>query len=58
MKIQNADDPAITDETIAQAFIQQFGVETFERGDKAIRANSVSAYAMNPVLQSNHERLI
>lgn len=41
-KSQNADEPAVTDDTTGKAYVEQFGLETFERADKAVLANKAS----------------
>jgi Vta1 like len=38
-------DDAITDDAAGQAYVEQFGLETFERADRAVRANKVTKYA-------------
>ena len=43
MKSQHPGDVAITDESIAAAYIQNFGLEVFERADKQMRNNTVNA---------------
>ncbi|KAL9093782.1 MAG: hypothetical protein Q9159_000084 [Coniocarpon cinnabarinum] len=47
MKSEHAQDAAIADESFAPAYIQRFGTETFERGDKAIRSNTVTAQTVD-----------
>jgi hypothetical protein len=42
-----AEDPAnetITDDLSASAFVEQFGLDVFERADNAVRANRVTRY--------------
>lgn len=41
-KIKYADDDAIIDDTAGQAYVEQFGLETFERADRAVQANKVT----------------
>ena len=43
MKTKYADDPAIVEEQIAQAAVQRFALDIFEKGDKPMRANNVTA---------------
>ncbi|KAH0539116.1 hypothetical protein FGG08_004354 [Glutinoglossum americanum] len=42
MKSQNADNDAILDDMAGQAYVEQFGLETFQRADNAVRANKAS----------------
>ncbi|KAI9668812.1 MAG: hypothetical protein M1831_000881 [Alyxoria varia] len=42
MKTAHAADSAFTDDLAGQAYVEQFALETFERADKAVRANAVS----------------
>ncbi|KAI9806961.1 MAG: hypothetical protein M1833_002619 [Piccolia ochrophora] len=42
-KVENPDNDAITDNVAGQAYVEQFGLETFQRADKAIQANKVSS---------------
>ena len=42
MKTQYASDDTITDDVAGQAYVEQFGLETFQRADNAVRANSVT----------------
>ncbi|EEP81836.1 predicted protein [Uncinocarpus reesii 1704] len=37
-----ADDDSVTDDTAGQAYVEQFGLETFHRADNAVRANKAS----------------
>lgn len=39
---------AVSDDVAAQAYVEQFALETFQRGDNAIRANTVGPYATPP----------
>lgn len=41
-KSKYADDDAIIDDTAGQAYVEQFGLETFERADRAVQANKVT----------------
>jgi vacuolar protein sorting-associated protein VTA1 len=38
-------DDAIIDDTAGQAYVEQFGLETFERAERAVKANKVTKYA-------------
>ncbi|KAM3086184.1 hypothetical protein ACMFMG_000322 [Clarireedia jacksonii] len=42
VKAQNADNDAILDDTAGQAYVEQFGLETFLRADRAVQANKVT----------------
>jgi len=44
MKAENADNDAMVDDVAGQAYIEQFGLETFQRADNAVRANRASRY--------------
>jgi vacuolar protein sorting-associated protein VTA1 len=46
-KSRQADNDAITDDVAAQAFVEQFAIETFQRADNAVRANKASAYVVH-----------
>jgi vacuolar protein sorting-associated protein VTA1 len=41
-KAANANDETIIDDTAGQAYVQQFGLETFERADRAVQADKVT----------------
>ncbi|OAX80559.1 hypothetical protein ACJ72_05104, partial [Emergomyces africanus] len=41
-KSEHADDDTVTDDTAGQAYVEQFGLETFQRADNAVRANKAS----------------
>ena len=41
-KAQHADETAVTDDIAGKAYVEQFGLETFERADNAVRANKAS----------------
>jgi len=41
-KSEHADEPAVTDDVAGKAYVEQFGLETFERADNAVRANKAS----------------
>ncbi|MCJ1479058.1 hypothetical protein MMC13_007742 [Lambiella insularis] len=41
-KLEHSDDDAITDDVAGQAYVEQFGLETFQRAENAIRANKVT----------------
>jgi vacuolar protein sorting-associated protein VTA1 len=42
MKTQNAGNDAILDDMAGQAYVEQFGLETFQRAENAVRANKAS----------------
>ncbi|EEQ86370.1 hypothetical protein RJZ56_007070 [Blastomyces dermatitidis] len=41
-KSEHADDDTVTDDAAGQAYVEQFGLETFQRADNAVRANKAS----------------
>ncbi|RMZ87619.1 hypothetical protein DV736_g5154, partial [Chaetothyriales sp. CBS 134916] len=41
-KEENVDEPAVADDVVGKAYIEQFGLETFTRADNAVRANKAS----------------
>ncbi|KAL1980762.1 hypothetical protein VTN96DRAFT_3569 [Rasamsonia emersonii] len=41
-KNENADNDAVTDNVAAQAYVEQFGLEVFNRADNAVRANKAT----------------
>ncbi|WEW58743.1 hypothetical protein PRK78_004211 [Emydomyces testavorans] len=41
-KAQHADNDAVTDDTAGQAYVEQFGLETFQRAENAVRAKRAS----------------
>lgn len=43
-KSENSDNDAVTDNVAAQAYVEQFGLEVFNRADNAVRANKASRY--------------
>ena len=43
VKLEHAQDDAIIDDTTAQAYIEQFANEVFQKADKTMRANQVTA---------------
>ncbi|KAI9684584.1 MAG: hypothetical protein M1822_005672 [Bathelium mastoideum] len=43
VKAENATNDAIQDDVVAQAYVEQFGLETFNRADSTIHADKVSA---------------
>lgn len=45
MKTEHADDDAIVDDTAGQAYVEQFAQQTFDRGEKVLRADKVTRYA-------------
>ena len=44
LKNQHASEDIVVDDFAAQAYIEQFGLETFQRADNAMRANKASRY--------------
>ena len=42
MKTKHSKDDAIIDDTAGQAYVEQFGLETFERAERAVQANKVT----------------
>ncbi|KAF6809063.1 vacuolar protein sorting-associated protein vta1 like protein [Colletotrichum sojae] len=42
IKTENANDEAITDDTVGQAYVEQFAQEAFDRAEKVMRANRVT----------------
>jgi vacuolar protein sorting-associated protein VTA1 len=42
-KLENPANDAIHDDIAAQAYVEQFALETFERAEKQVRANKVTA---------------
>lgn len=48
MKTEHADDDAIVDDTAGQAYVEQFAQQTFDRGEKVLRADKVTRYAPLP----------
>lgn len=45
MKTEHADDDAIVDDTAGQAYVEQFAQQTFDRGEKVLRADKVTRYS-------------
>jgi len=41
-KAQHADEPAVTDDIVGKAYVEQFGLETFERADNAVKADKAT----------------
>ncbi|KAL9093953.1 MAG: hypothetical protein Q9165_003876 [Trypethelium subeluteriae] len=50
VKTENAANDAIQDDVAAQAYVEQFGLETFSRADTAVRADKVSAQTADTFL--------
>lgn len=44
MKAQHTSEDAINDDMTGQAYVEQFGRETFQRADNAVQANKASRY--------------
>jgi vacuolar protein sorting-associated protein VTA1 len=42
LKNANASDDTITDDVAAEAFVEQFGLDVFDRADNAVRANKAT----------------
>jgi len=51
-KAQYHDNDTIHDDEAAQAFVEQFALETFERADKALRARKATLYCV-PIYAAN-----
>lgn len=47
MKSDFKDHDAIADDMAGQAFVEQFGIETFQRADNAMKANKVSRWRIS-----------
>lgn len=43
-KADHAGEAAVCDDLAGQAYIEQFGIETFERADRTVRADKVTRY--------------
>ncbi|KIW83431.1 hypothetical protein Z517_02676 [Fonsecaea pedrosoi CBS 271.37] len=41
-KAEHVQEPAVTDDVVGKTYVEQFGLETFERADNAVRANKAS----------------
>lgn len=50
MKTEHAEDDAIVDDTAGQAYVEQFAQQTFDRGEKVLRADKVTRYVPAPAL--------
>lgn len=48
MKSRYPGDAAIADDVEGRAYVEQFGMETFERADKTMTANKVSRWDARP----------
>lgn len=42
VKTEHATEDAILDDVAGQAYVEQFSLDTFQRGDNAMQANKVS----------------
>lgn len=42
IKADNATNDAIVDDTAGQAYVEHFGLETFFRADRTVKANAVT----------------
>lgn len=49
-KADNPENDAITDDTAGQAYVEQFGLDTFQRADNAIQANKVTRQTADTLL--------
>ena len=47
MKAEHSQDDAIVDDVAGQAYVEQFGLETFQRGQNAMSSNKVTKYDRN-----------
>lgn len=45
VKTDYANDDAVTDDTAAQAYVEQFAQETLDRAQRVVKANKVTGYA-------------
>ncbi|ELR04374.1 hypothetical protein VC83_06579 [Pseudogymnoascus destructans] len=52
-KSKYADDDAIIDDTAGQAYVEQFGLETFERADRAVQANKITKQTADTFLAAS-----
>ncbi len=43
-KAENQENDAVTDDLAGRAYVEQFGLETLQRADNAVRANKASRY--------------
>lgn len=41
-KAQHSDEPAVVDDVVGKAYVEQFGLETFERADNAVKADKAT----------------
>ncbi|RQM08458.1 hypothetical protein DH86_00000469 [Scytalidium sp. 3C] len=46
-KTENANNDAIVDDMAGQAYVEQFGLETFVRAQRAVEANKVTKYELS-----------
>ena len=46
VKAENTTNDAIQDDVAAQAYVEQFALETFNRADATVRADKASAYGL------------
>lgn len=53
-KADNAANDAIHDDMAAQAYVEQFALETFERAEKQVRANKATAWVAFPDDMAQH----
>lgn len=44
MKVEHADNDAIMDDMAGHAYVEQFGLDIFQKADNAVRANKASRY--------------
>ena len=53
MKAEHSQDDAIVDDIAGQAYVEQFGLETFQRGQNAMSSNKVTKYDRHSGLKRN-----
>ena len=46
-KAENITNELVTDEVASQAYVEQFGLVTFQRADNAVRANKATRLILN-----------
>ena len=51
MKAEHSQDDAIIDDIAGQAYVEQFGLETFQRGENAMSSNKVTRYNIYSILK-------
>jgi len=53
LKTQYSSDDAITDDVAGQAFVEQFGLDLFNRADNVVRANKTSRQTADTFLAAS-----